>query len=78
MKYIVIIGFLFLSTFTFGQTITGKITTENGDEIPYANVYLKKTKIGTSSDENGFYELNKIPTVIKKLPKILLYLRMIL
>jgi outer membrane receptor for ferrienterochelin and colicins len=24
-------------------------------------VYLKKTKIGTSSDENGFYELNKIP-----------------
>ncbi|TXD54198.1 MULTISPECIES: TonB-dependent receptor [unclassified Polaribacter] len=61
MKYIVILGFLFLSTFTFGQTITGKITTENGDEVPYANVYLKKTKIGTSSDENGFYELNKIP-----------------
>ena len=43
-----------------GQTISGKITTENGDEIPYANVYLKKTKIGTSSDDNGFYKLKKI------------------
>jgi outer membrane receptor for ferrienterochelin and colicins len=43
-----------------GQTISGKITTENGDEIPYANVYLKKTKIGTSSNDNGFYKLKKI------------------
>jgi outer membrane receptor for ferrienterochelin and colicins len=60
MKYIVIIGFLFLSTFAFGQTISGKITTENGDEIPYANVYLKKTKIGTSSNDQGFYELNNV------------------
>ena len=61
MKYIIIIGFLFLSTFTFGQTISGKITTENGDEIPYANVYLKKTKIGTSSNDNGSYKLQNVP-----------------
>ncbi|EAR13865.1 putative TonB-dependent outer membrane receptor protein [Polaribacter irgensii 23-P] len=44
-----------------GQTVSGKVTAENGDELPYANVYLKKTKIGTSSDDSGFYELNKIP-----------------
>ena len=49
-----------MSTFMVGQTISGKITTENGDEIPYANVYLKKTKIGTSSNDNGFYKLKKI------------------
>ncbi|MGK0327054.1 TonB-dependent receptor [Polaribacter sp.] len=61
MKNIVFIYLLLSSAFMMGQTISGKITTENGDEIPYANVYLKKTKIGTSSDENGFYELNKIP-----------------
>ncbi|ARV07309.1 TonB-dependent receptor [Polaribacter sp. SA4-10] len=60
MKYSVFIVFLVLSTLSFGQTISGKITTENGDEIPYANVYLKKTKIGTSSDENGFYKLKNI------------------
>jgi outer membrane receptor for ferrienterochelin and colicins len=61
MRNIVFIYLLLSSAFMMGQTISGKITTENGDEIPYANVYLKKTKIGTSSDENGFYELNKIP-----------------
>lgn len=44
-----------------GQTISGKVTTENGDEVPYANVYLKKTKIGTSSNDTGFFELNNIP-----------------
>jgi outer membrane receptor for ferrienterochelin and colicins len=49
-----------MSTFVVGQTISGKITTENGDEIPFANVYLKKTKIGTSSNDQGFYELNKV------------------
>ena len=61
MKYIVFICFLFISTFMVGQIIRGKITTENGDEIPYANVYLKKTKIGTSSNDNGFYELKNVP-----------------
>jgi outer membrane receptor for ferrienterochelin and colicins len=61
MKNIVILTLLLMSTFMVGQTISGKITTESGDEIPYANVYLKKTKIGTSSNNNGFYELNKIP-----------------
>lgn len=60
MKNIVFIYLLLMSTFMVGQTISGKITTENGDEIPYANVYLKKTKIGTSSDDNGFYKLKKI------------------
>ena len=60
MKNIVFIYLLLMSTFMVGQTISGKITTENGDEIPYANVYLKKTKIGTSSDDNGFYKLKKV------------------
>ena len=61
MKYSVIIGFLFLSTFVYGQTVTGRIIAKDGSEIPYANVYLKKSKIGTSSDENGFYTLKNIP-----------------
>ena len=61
MKNIVSIYLLLLSTLVVGQTISGKTTTENGDEIPYANVYLKKTKIGTSSNDTGFYELKNIP-----------------
>ena len=61
MKNIVSIYLLLMSTLLVGQTISGKTTTENGDEIPYANVYLKKTKIGTSSNDSGFYELRNIP-----------------
>ena len=61
MKNIVSIYLLLMSTLLVGQTISGKTTTENGDEIPYANVYLKKTKIGTSSNDTGFYELKNIP-----------------
>jgi outer membrane receptor for ferrienterochelin and colicins len=61
MKNIVFIYLLLMATVMVGQTISGKITTENGDEIPYANVYLKKTKIGTSSNNMGFYTLKNIP-----------------
>lgn len=61
MKKLLCISFLFLSTFAIGQTIIGQITAKNGEEIPYANVYLKQTKIGTSSNENGFYELKNVP-----------------
>ncbi|MFL3661030.1 MAG: TonB-dependent receptor domain-containing protein [Polaribacter sp.] len=61
MKNIVSIYLLLMSTLVVGQTISGKTTAENGDEIPYANVYLKKTRIGTSSNDTGFYELKNIP-----------------
>ena len=61
MKNIVFICLLMMSTFMVSQTISGKITADNGDEIPYANVYLKKTKIGTSSNDTGLYELKNMP-----------------
>ena len=57
MKYLLLFGSLFLSTLSLAQTISGKISAKNGEEIPYANVYLKQTKMGTSTNENGFYEL---------------------
>ncbi len=40
-------------------SIKGKITS-NGKPLPYVNVYLKNTKTGTSSNENGFFELQNI------------------
>ena len=61
MRYTILFGFLFLSTISFAQTISGKISGKNGKEIPYANVYLKQTKMGTSTNENGFYELKNVP-----------------
>ena len=45
-----------------GQTnsISGKVSS-NGEVLPFANVYLKKTKQGTSTNENGFFKLKNIP-----------------
>lgn len=61
MKQILISFFLMITSVVLGQTIQGKITSKNGDVIPFANIYLKKTNKGTSSDENGFYQLKNIP-----------------
>ena len=60
MKYLNIIILIFISTACLGQSISGKITDKNNNPIPYANVYLKKTNIGTSTDEKGFYQLKNI------------------
>ncbi|MFD0993879.1 TonB-dependent receptor [Tenacibaculum geojense] len=40
------------------QKIEGVITSSKGDVIPFANVYSKNKKIGTTSDENGVFKLN--------------------
>lgn len=52
---------LFCTSLVLGQNVKGKVTSRSGDGIPFANIYLKKTKIGTNSDENGFFELKKVP-----------------
>ena len=36
--------------------VTGKVTDEKNEPIIYANVYLKDTFDGTSSDENGEFQ----------------------
>lgn len=42
-------------------SITGTISSE-AEPVPFASIYLKNTQIGTSSDENGFYELSGLRT----------------
>jgi len=50
-----------LSTLSmFGQTIKGKISSEN-EGIPYAFVFIKDTSIGTSADEDGNFKLDVKP-----------------
>ncbi|MBN2868296.1 MAG: carboxypeptidase-like regulatory domain-containing protein, partial [Flavobacteriaceae bacterium] len=41
-------------------SVSGKISSEN-QAIPYANVYLEHTKIGTTTNENGHFEIKNIP-----------------
>jgi len=54
---------LFLFQFSFGQekaTLSGHVLSKN-EGIPFANVFIKNTTIGTSSDENGKYKIELEP-----------------
>jgi outer membrane receptor for ferrienterochelin and colicins len=55
--------FIFLTQFIFSQqkgTIEGHVLS-NGEPIPYANVLIKNTTIGTTTDEKGLYSLKAEP-----------------
>jgi len=57
MKTKIVIFFLFISAFLFGQTkVGGKVSDEFGEPIAFANVIFKNSKEGVITDENGnFY-----------------------
>ena len=58
-KYTFFLFFLsFVSSYA-QNSISGKVTSA-GEALPYVNVYLKKTKLGTATDENGFFEIKNI------------------
>lgn len=57
MKIKLLFALTLLSSFTFAQ-IRGKVTDSKGNALPYASVTVEKTYNGTSSNENGEYELN--------------------
>ncbi|HED31851.1 MAG TPA: TonB-dependent receptor [Prosthecochloris aestuarii] len=42
------------------DTVTGKVTSK-GAVVPYANVMVKGTTIGTAADENGIFTLSGVP-----------------
>lgn len=52
-----IIILLLFPVFVFSQNIKGKITNTNNEPIAGASVYLDGTTIGTTSDENGWFEI---------------------
>jgi len=60
--YFIFLSCLFFFTNSYAQnnSISGKILS-NGKALPFANVYLKNSNLGTSSDENGFYKIKNIP-----------------
>ena len=42
------------------NSLSGKIF-NNGQALPYVNIYVKNKKLGTASDNEGFYEIKNIP-----------------
>jgi len=55
---VVLFSFILISAFP--QGIRGRITTSQGEAIPYANVYVPQLSTGTTSNIDGNYEL-KLP-----------------
>lgn len=43
------------------KTIIGKVTDQNGEGLPYANVIIPGTTTGTATDELGNFSLNVPP-----------------
>jgi len=57
MKNFYLYIILFFSSFALAQ-IKGIVTDSKNQPIPYANIYIEGTYIGTASNEHGRYELN--------------------
>lgn len=68
-KVVSILFFLILPILVFSQNtswkIEGKIIEKTKVAVPFANVYINNTSIGTTSDKNGFFTLT-IPARIQK------------
>ena len=60
MKYFWILIFTFLGGKVWAQSfiLSGKITDESGQGIPFASIYIKNTSKGTSANADGAYRLN--------------------
>jgi len=63
MKFKFIVSLLFISVLSFAQnkgTITGTLTDKevNNEPLPFANVLIKGTTIGTTTDDKGKYTIS--------------------
>src|SRR6185312_2649481 len=47
-----------LSAFSQTRLVTGKVTDQNGQPVPFASVILKGDKTGTSADANGAFSIS--------------------
>ena len=53
--------FFVLSVHTMlGQSLSGTVTDENGDPVPYANIFIKELASGTSTDFDGNFFLQLV------------------
>ncbi|MDC1162422.1 DUF5686 family protein [Tenacibaculum sp.] len=67
-KNVLTICVIFISFCAFSQvSISGKVVDENNNPIPYVNILFKNTTIGTTTDDNGLFNLrnnNKYASVL--------------
>ncbi len=62
-KFLLVVAFIIITIVTHAQgTVRGFVYDEkSGEPVIFTNVYLKGTTMGSATDVNGFYSINKIP-----------------
>ncbi|THU40876.1 SusC/RagA family TonB-linked outer membrane protein [Niastella caeni] len=57
---------LALSVVAFAQDrhISGRVTDDKGDPVPFASIKIKKSKVGTAADEAGNFKLSVPPNAV--------------
>jgi outer membrane receptor for ferrienterochelin and colicins len=60
MFVLILISTLVTAQYTASSKIYGEVTS-NGTRLPYINVYIKGTTIGTTTDNEGKFVLNQVP-----------------
>lgn len=58
MKKLLLGLLILVSTPTFAQTLSGRVLDEENQPIPFSNIIVKGTTIGTTSDFDGLYSLD--------------------
>jgi CarboxypepD_reg-like domain/TonB-dependent Receptor Plug Domain len=65
LKYIITLAFLAFNLVAFGQKaaiVRGNVYDKaNGQPVPFANVILRGTSAGSTTDLNGFFQINNAP-----------------
>ncbi len=61
LRFFIFILFISVSDFAFSQSIKGRITGSADTSIPFAVVYDETSLTGTTSNEDGYYELKLDP-----------------
>lgn len=58
-RFLALFAMLMLSAFAFAQTrlVTGKVTDDSGNPVPFATVTVAKTKTATNADANGNFSI---------------------
>lgn len=64
-KFLSLLAVLVLiASLAFSQTkvVTGKVTDQAGQAVPFATIRVKGTKVGTSADAEGYYSIKASPS----------------
>lgn len=57
----ILLFLLLIGQFSYSQSkIEGTITDENQEAIPFANILIEGTSVGTSADDNGYFTLTNL------------------